>query len=102
MSEAATARKRTPMDYDLVEVTFDEDGAPIKWERVSPPDGVKDRKRRDQYKRAVKAVLEDAQDGEAVSRYNDKHLTVISYPKPFIFSAKVKEETIRTVEITEG
>jgi len=104
MSEAATKKTRsvTPLHYRLVSVSLGEGGEPTHFDVLPVPDGVKDPKRRDQYKRAVRAVLEAAEDGERVKLYNGRQLTVVSYPDPFMFRAEIKEETIRTVQITEG
>jgi len=104
MSEAGDKRTRnvTPLHYRLVAVSRDESGEPTRFDVVPAPDGVKDPKRRDQYKRSVRAVLEAAEDADAVQAYNGKQLTVVAFPDPFMFKAEVKEETIRTVHITES
>jgi hypothetical protein len=115
MSDAATATpdapaagkkprkkpQRIPLNYALVALQKDESGNVVGFQTVPTPKMDKDNPRRDDYKRAVKAALE-AGDQTAVEHYNGKQLTVIAFPEAFCYNAKVQEEVVRKVVITES
>lgn len=93
-------KTRAPLTYKLVAIEKTADGG-VAFTEVAQPKIEKDIPRRDDFRRAVKKALEGG-DEAAVIAWNGKQLTVIGYPEPFTFDAKVEEEVVRKVVITES
>jgi hypothetical protein len=103
-----TKRTKKPLTYQLLasetvksllERASDLPTATVVYVAVPPPNTVrKDKPRRDDYKRGVKAALEA---GENIEVYNDRALVVGSFGDTFRFKAEVEEVTVRKVKVSE-
>ena len=100
-TKKTTKKNRTPLTYTLVAIQRDEAGKITGYVPVPQPKIEKMPARRDDFRRAVKDALTKG-DESAVEHYNGKQLTVIGHPAPFCFNAKVEEEIVKKVVITES
>ena len=103
--ETATATKpkvqRTPQTMLLVSPETDGEGNITNFRVVKQPPLSGDKHRRDDYHRAVRGVLEKAENEELLKEYNNAPLTVVSFPEPKTLKVEVKETVVRKTVINE-
>ena len=83
-------RKVSPLIYQLVEVVNDGDNGSVIYVPLSLPEGVKPDANRNAIMRAVKRAASNGNED-----YDDKNLTVISYPKPVTLTARTVKQIYR-------
>ena len=96
-----TKKNRTPLTYELLEVVYDDAGNKTGYKIVpTPPNVKKDKPRRDDFDRGVKATLETGTG--LAEQYNGKQLVVAALGDLICYSAEVEEVTVRKVKVTKG
>lgn len=102
MPDTATKPKktRTNLTYELLTPRLNGNGEKVGYDIVPTPSNVKkDKPRRDDFERGVKAALEAG--NEAAEAYNDKPLLVAAFGPGFCYTAKVEEVTVRKVKVSK-
>jgi len=108
-TETKPKKIRVPLTYELLHrLTMRELKAQmaelpedqVVYLAVKQPANVKkDKPRRDDFERGVKAALET---GTGAENYNGKALVVAGFSPGFCYSAEVEEVTVRKVKVSKG